>query len=116
MKKGPYSLLVGNRYIRGFGQGPVTQTIKQNKDMYITPRTEAGKDIHRQRDMPSTGLRALYLFVRKYSRPKAHSYVRSRGQNPTHVTALPNSNVSVNFLYVFIKYSVLDVFSFRIIK
>lgn len=84
-------------YIRGFGQVLGTQPIKQNKEIYIMPRTGIGKDIPKQRDMPSIGPRAFDLFVRKYSRPKAHSYAILQGPE-SHTCDCPPQQFTTMYL------------------
>ena len=53
------------------------QIPKRNKGAHTEP--EIGKDNPTQGGKPSTGCVALYLLVRKCSRPKAHIYMPKQG-------------------------------------
>lgn len=64
--------------------------LKQNKGTHI--ESEIGKKIFpHEVTSPAQAVRILHLLVRKYSKPKAHSYVAKRGlKDCMHETAFLN--------------------------
>lgn len=70
--------------------------LKQNKGTLL--ESEIGKKIFpHEVTSPAQAVRILHLLVRKYSKPKAHSYVAKRGlKDCMHETAFLNmANIHV---------------------